>query len=99
ETHVHVALTLAPTILISDLVGKLKGASAHEANQKITHGRKVLERQTGHGGVSFGEEDLKWGVEYDNIDEEHHAGGLTHDRPERIAPLEAGAKAEQREAP
>jgi putative transposase len=66
ETHVHVVVTLAPTILISNLVGKLKGASAHEANQKLTHGRKVLEWQTGYGVVSFGKKDLKWVVDYVN---------------------------------
>src|SRR5260370_40025274 len=60
ETHVHVVVTLAPTLLISDLIGKLKGASAHEANQKLAHGRKVLEWQTGYGVVSFGKKDLKW---------------------------------------
>jgi putative transposase len=100
ETHVHVVVALAPTILISDLVGKLKGASAHEANQKLTHGRKVLEWQTGYGVVSFGKKDLKWVVDYVNNQKEHHARGTTHDRLERIAPLgEAVAEAEPREAP
>src|SRR5262249_36170510 len=41
ETHVHLAVSIAPTILISDFVGQLKGSSSHEANQKL--GRKVLD--------------------------------------------------------
>src|SRR4029079_4983468 len=41
ETHVHLAISIAPTILISELVGQLKGSSSHDVNQKL--GRKLLE--------------------------------------------------------
>jgi hypothetical protein len=58
ETHVHLAVSIAPTVLISEFVGQLKGASAHEANHKL--GRKVLEWQAGYGVVSFGTRDLPW---------------------------------------
>jgi hypothetical protein len=30
QTHIHMAITVPPTIGISDLIGKLKGASSHE---------------------------------------------------------------------
>ena len=45
ETHVHLAVTIAPTIAISEFIGQLKGASSHEVNQAT--GSKVLEWQTG----------------------------------------------------
>jgi REP element-mobilizing transposase RayT len=61
ETHVHLAISVAPTVLVSELVGQLKGASAHEANHRL--GRKVLEWQAGYGVVSFGTRDLPWVVE------------------------------------
>jgi putative transposase len=37
ENHVHLAVTIAPTVGISELIGKLKGASAHEVNSKLGH--------------------------------------------------------------
>jgi hypothetical protein len=49
---------VAPTIPISEFIGQLKGASAHEVNHKLGNGRKVLEWQAGYGVVSFGTKDL-----------------------------------------
>ena len=60
ETHVHIAVSVAPTILISELIGQLKGASSHEVNQKVGESRKILEWQGGYGVVSFGTKDLEW---------------------------------------
>jgi putative transposase len=105
ETHVHLAVTVAPTVLISDLIGQLKGASAHEANRQFGRGRKVLEWQTGYGVVSFGTKGLDWVVAYIRNQREHHARGTVHDRLERITAMEdesaapAAAEAEPREAP
>jgi putative transposase len=99
ETHVHAVVSIVPTIQISELIGQLKGASAHEVNQKLAHGRKTLEWQTGYGVVSFGKKDLPWVVDYVRNQKEHHARGTTHDRLERITPMEETAKAEHREAP
>jgi putative transposase len=95
ETHVHLALSIAPTILISEFVGQLKGASAHEANQKLN--RKVLEWQTGYGVVSFGTRDLEWVREYIRNQRERHSRGNVEARLERITDDEA--QAQQREAP
>ena len=36
ETHVHLAITIPPTCLISELIGQLKGASSHEANKQFS---------------------------------------------------------------
>jgi putative transposase len=98
ENHIHLAISVAPTILISDLIGKLKGASAHEANQKLGGTRKVLEWQSGYGVVSFGTKDLEWLKQYVRNQREHHARGAVFDRLERITEVEK-AQAERREAP
>ena len=90
ENHVHVVISIAPTILISDLIGKLKGASSHEANRKLGCGRKVLEWQTGYGVVSFGTKDLEWVKAYVRDQKEHHARGTMQDRLERIESPEDG---------
>jgi putative transposase len=99
ENHVHLVASVAPTVLISELVGRLKGASAHEVNQKLGNGRKLLEWQSGYGVVSFGTKDIQWVCDYVRNQKEHHAKGTVYERLERVAPLEAQAQAEQREAP
>ena len=97
ETHVHLVLSAAPTILISDFIGKLKGSSSHDVNQKLGH--KALEWQTGYGVVSFGTRDLEWVKEYVRNQRERHQTGKVVDRLERVTAPEAEAKAEPREAP
>jgi putative transposase len=64
ETHVHIAVSIPPTLLISEFIGQLKGGSSHDVNQAMGRGQKVLEWQTGYGVVSFGTRDLPWVVEY-----------------------------------
>lgn len=77
ETHVHLCLSIAPTVLISEFVGQLKGSSSHEANQNM--GRKILDWQTGYGVVSFGTKDLEWVKSYIRNQRDHHAKNRTHD--------------------
>lgn len=88
ETHVHMALTIKPTVLISELVGQLKGASSREINAKFQ--QKVLHWQSGYGVVSFGKKDLPWVVRYIQNQKEHHAKGTTTDRLEWTLPLTTG---------
>ena len=97
ETHVHLCLSIVPTIVISDFIGQIKGASSHEVNQKLGH--KVLEWQTGYGVVSFGTRDLDWVKDYVRNQRDRHQRGKTEERLERIMLQETLAEAEPREAP
>jgi putative transposase len=99
ENHIHVAVSIAPTILISDLVGQLKGATSHEVNQLLGSRGKVLQWQTGYGVISFGTKDLPWVKEYIRDQREHHARGSTSDRLERITVMENEAQAEAARSP
>jgi REP element-mobilizing transposase RayT len=97
ETHVHIAVTIPPTLLISEFVGRLKGVSSHDVNQALGRRQKVLEWPSGYGVVSFGTRDLEWVNEYIRNQREHHARGTIHERLERItqeelAPVMAQAK-------
>ena len=89
ETHVHVAVSVSPTLLISEFVGQLKGGSSHDVNQAAGRNAKVLEWQNGYGVVSFGSRDMPWVVEYVRNQREHHACGTVHERLERVAQEEA----------
>jgi putative transposase len=97
ETHVHLCVSIAPTIAISEFIGQLKGSSAHEVNQKF--GGKLLEWQTGYGVVSFGTGDLDWVKGYVLNQRERHAAGRVVERLERLLQAEPMAEAKQREAP
>jgi len=99
ENHVHVCVTVAPTIPISDLVGQLKGGSAHEVNQTIGLRSKRLQWQTGYGVVSFGTRDLAWVKVYVRDQRKHHGAGTTHDRLERTVQQDKGSKPPPREPP
>jgi REP element-mobilizing transposase RayT len=92
ETHVHLAVSIVPTVLISDLIGQLKGASSHEANRQFPR-QRVLEWQAGYGVVSFGTRALEWVREYVRNQKEHHARGTVHDRLERIVTADDGPPA------
>jgi putative transposase len=88
ETHVHVAVTVPPTLTISEFIGQLKGASSHEVNEKFAPRGKVLQWQAGYGVVSFGTRDLEWVKQYIRNQRAHHASGKIVDRLERITELE-----------
>jgi putative transposase len=84
ETHVHLAVSIEPTVTISEMVGALKGYASHEVNRRLGMASRVLEWQTGYGVVSFGAKDLQWVVAYIRNQREHHQAGRAHDRLERI---------------
>ncbi len=84
ETHVHLAVTVPPTVLISEFVGRIKGASAHEANHQFGGVEKVLEWQRGYGVVSFGTRNLPWVKAYVENQREHHARGTLQCRLEHV---------------
>lgn len=100
ETHVHLAVTVPPTLLISEFIGQLKGGTSHDVNQQFGR-EKVLEWQSGYGVVSFGTRRLDWVLDYIRNQRKHHAQGTVHDRLERVTqdepvPTEAQATTARR---
>lgn len=102
ETHVHLAITIPPTVMISEFVGQLKGASSHEVNQhfQCAERGKMLHWQTGYGVVSFGAKNLDWVKRYIRDQRQHHLQGTLEERLERVAQDEVPSQTPpQREAP
>ncbi|HYE61064.1 MAG TPA: transposase [Phycisphaerales bacterium] len=87
EDHVHMAVSLPPTVQLAEWVGDLKGACSHAVNHGPC-GPGSLAWQTGYGDVSFGKRDLPWVLEYIRNQREHHGRGTAVDRLERITELE-----------
>ena len=76
ETHVHLVVTVPPTLLVSDFIGQLKSAGLpHEVNQRLGLHNKTLQWQTGYGVLAFGARDLEWVKQYVRNQREHHARG------------------------
>ncbi len=100
DDHVHLVIAVPPTLLVSDWIGEMKGASSHHINNVVAN-RRVLEWQPGYGVVSFGTKDLPWVLDYVRKQREHHARGKVYARLERIeadevqSPAEAGSKQEK----
>jgi putative transposase len=83
EDHIHVAVTIPPTLLISEWIGALKGASAHHLNHNVMD-RPIFVWQAGYGVVTFGQKDLPFVKEYVRNQKVRHAEGRVYDRLERI---------------
>jgi len=81
-THVHLAISIEPSVTISDLVQTLKGGTSHDINSQAND--KILHWQRGYGVVSFGKNNLPWIQNYIARQKEHHAQGKTHDRLECV---------------
>ncbi len=82
ENHVHIVVSIPPTVQPAEWIGQLKGASSHHINQLTNY--KLLEWQHGYGIVSFGTKDLKWVLDYVLNQKEHHKKGKTFARLEKI---------------
>ncbi|MHB9131333.1 MAG: IS200/IS605 family transposase [Armatimonadota bacterium] len=90
ETHAHVAISIEPTVCISEMIGRIKGRSSHDINAQS--GRKVIDWQRGFGVVSFSKKDLPWVLLYIANQKEHHAKGTISPKLEWSPDEEAGGR-------
>jgi len=86
DDHVHLVVSVSPTLRPSDWIGKLKGASSHYINHEIAN-HQLLQWQSGYGVVSFGSKDLQWVVAYVRDQREHHSNNTALDRLEQVEPM------------
>ncbi len=73
ETHVHIAVSIDSKVLISNLIGEIKGSVSHEVNSTfMTH---PVNWKRGYGVVSFGKQDLIFVLAYIKNQKIHHQRG------------------------
>src|SRR5262249_634402 len=94
ETHVHVAASVPPTLIISEWIGRLKGGSSHAVNGHVSGRTEKFAWQEGYGVVSFGTRPSNWWLRNLPNQKEHHAKGSTNESLERVTAPEE----EQRDA-
>ena len=88
ETHVHLAFQFEPFVLLSDFIGKVKGASSYAMNKRF--GAGTLDWQRGYGIVSFSKRQLSFILDYVANQKEHHAAGSVNEILERHREREEG---------
>jgi len=76
EDHVHLAFQMEPFAPLSDFIGQIKGACAHEMNGQFGPG--AIKWQRGYGIVSFSMRYLPGVLRYVANQKEHHRLGTTN---------------------
>jgi len=72
EDHVHLAISLPPTVALADFIAGVKGASAYHINH-VPGGEHRIQWQRGYGALSFSRDHLDRVVQYINSQRLHHA--------------------------
>ena len=70
--HMHIVATSPPKHAISDVVKRLKGASAHHINHHGAQRPYTFAWQRGYGVLSLGEQQKASAIEYVERQKEHH---------------------------
>lgn len=72
--HVHLLARLPPTVLVSDFIGQVKGATARRVNRDVEPKFK-LRWQEGYGVLTLRKDELQKVSRYIDNQEEHHRVG------------------------
>lgn len=75
DDHIHVAVSISPSISVSSWVGFVKGLSAHAINAAFADLEMPFKWQEGYGVVTFGEKNLSFVQDYISKQPIHHAKG------------------------
>ena len=91
EDHIHMVVSIPPTLSIADVVSQLKGSSSHAVNHLSNRAGARFQWQGGYAVLSIGERSLPTVLAYVRSQKEHHAHGTTNDVFERIVAPERKA--------
>jgi putative transposase len=82
--HVHMAVSIPPSLAIANVVSRLKGAASHHVNHAESRDNQRFAWQSEYGAVSFGEKQLPDVIAYIEHQPERHATNHLWDRVERV---------------
>jgi putative transposase len=89
--HVHVAVSIPPSIAVAEVLHGLKGASSHAVNAEILAPEPArFAWQPEYGSLTFGDRSLSMVVDYVLNQREHHAASTLKPEFERTDPLDKG---------
>jgi putative transposase len=75
EDHIHVIVSIPPTLSIADFVKKIKGSSSYHLNQPLSAAPNKFGWQEGYGVFSLGSKQLEQAVDYVSNQKTHHLNG------------------------
>ena len=84
EDHIHLVVSIPPTLPIAEVVSQLKGSSSHAVNHLSNRASARFQWQDGYAVLSIGERSLPTVLAYVRGQKEHHARGTTNNVFERI---------------
>ena len=91
EDHIHLVVSIPPTISIADFVKHIKGSSAHHINCGPRRFGLMFRWQRGYGVFSLGAKQLPAAVAYARNQKVHHRSGTLIEALEEISWDEDGA--------
>ena len=72
DDHVHVVVSIPPTVAVATCVGQLKGASSHSANEWLA-ARSRFRWGERYGALTVGDQALETVIAYVQNQREHHS--------------------------
>lgn len=72
EDHIHLVVSIPPTLAISEFVKKIKGSSSNYRNKTMTADDR-FQWQAGYGVFSLGKRQLETAIAYVENQKQHHA--------------------------
>ncbi len=73
--HIHIVISIPPSMAISDFVKRIKGSSSHFVNQTKLDPETKFAWQKEYGVFSLGGQQLDRAITYVNNQKQHHAQG------------------------
>ncbi|MDZ7967751.1 MAG: IS200/IS605 family transposase [Nostoc sp. DedSLP03] len=83
EDHIHLVVSIPPTIAIAEFVKKIKGSSSHHFNHNLCPTSEKFTWQEGYGIFSLGSKQLEQAVIYVQNQKIHHLEGTVNSHLER----------------
>ncbi|MEH2273189.1 MAG: IS200/IS605 family transposase [Nostoc sp.] len=83
EDHIHLVVSIPPTIAIAEFVKKIKGSSSHHFNHNLYPTSEKFAWQEGYGIFSLGSKQLEQAVIYVQNQKIHHLEGTVNSHLEK----------------
>ena len=84
EDHIHIVISIPPTMAISEYVKKIKGSSSYHINHNTPVTSDKFSWQEGYGVFSLGSKQLEKAVIYVKNQKIHHSQGTTNSHLEKV---------------
>ena len=84
ENHIHLVVSVPPTLAISDFVKNIKGSSSHYLNNVLPPKENKFAWQAGYAVFSLGKTQLERAIAYVDNQKQHHSIGTVNSYLEQM---------------